>query len=144
MNCAFPKWTWVETGDTPRINTALGPCEIAPISSGVHLAFIKIDIGFQAHCCLCGLFSVIIIRWGLIKEGFCQITWKYLHDNTIWYSVCTAGSVPRHDVWLERSRCKILLLPVPRGCVMILALFCTGAVGTVMNEIYKTRNKWCL
>lgn len=92
-NAALPKWTLVETRDTPCFNAALGSCEIAPISSSAHLAFIKIDITFHARSCLCGRFSVITIHLGLIKEEYCWITWKYLHDNTMWYYVCAAGSV---------------------------------------------------
>lgn len=92
-NAALPKWTLVETRDTPCFNAALGSCEIAPISSSAHLAFIKIDITFHARSCLCGRFSVVTIHMGLIKEEYCWITRKYLHDNTMWYYVCAAGSV---------------------------------------------------
>lgn len=38
-------------------------------------------------------FSVITIHLGLIKDEYCRITWKYLHDNTMWYYVRAAGSV---------------------------------------------------
>lgn len=92
LNAALPKWTLVETRDTPCFNAPLSSCEIAPISSSAHLAFIKIDITFHARCCLCGRFSVITIRLGLMKEEYCWNTQKYLHDNTMWYYVRAAGS----------------------------------------------------
>lgn len=97
MNETLPKWTLVETKDTPGFNAAHGSCEIAPISSGSHLAFIKIDIAFHARCCLCGWFSVITIPLGLIKTGILSdylkiFTWQHNVCATDW-ELCFATAV---------------------------------------------------
>lgn len=108
-DAALPKWTRVETRHTLCFNAALSSCEKSTISSSAHLAFIKIDITFQAHCSHCGLFSVITIHLGLIKDEFCWITWKYLHNNTMRFE--TYVHQAQLVVFLQRSRCKISLLP---------------------------------
>lgn len=108
-DAALPKWTRVETRHTLCFNAALSSCEKSTISSSAHLAFIKIDITFQAHCSHCGLFSVITIHLGLIKDEFCWITWKYLHNNTMRFETYVHRA--QLVVFLQRSRCKISLLP---------------------------------
>lgn len=118
LNETLPKWTLVETKDTPGFNAAHGSCEIAPISSGSHLAFIKIDIVFHARRCLCGWFSVITIHLGLIKTGILS---DYLKIFTWQHNVCATDFV-----LLQQSRYMSLLPPVSLGWVTILALF-TGA-----------------
>jgi len=67
-NAALPTWTLVETRDTLCFNAALSPCEIAPISSGAHLASIRINIIFHGRCCLFAQFSGVTFHAGFIKE----------------------------------------------------------------------------
>lgn len=92
-NEKLPKWTLVETRDTPCFNAALSSCEIA------HLAFIKIAIVFHARCCLCGRFSVITIHLGFIKKK--GILSDYLKIFTWQHNVRATGSVLCFDRILQ-------------------------------------------
>lgn len=133
----LPLWTPVETKDMLCFNAALTSCEITPIFSSAHLAFIKLCIAFQSHCSLWGWFSLITVHLGLTKDEFCRSPLTYLRENRQGYHVRYLLQASCF-VFLEVARCNVSSLPLPPWWKMILALF-TGALWIR----YESQEKLC-